>query len=194
MLTLHILLRKFVSFWIHVFRRLLTGFRVALAKLVSQDAVIPWSTMIDRGACIRVTDGGKLLLGEAVHIGENSLIVSKAGVIKIGDNAVIGRGCVIVSQESITIGVDALLGEYVSIRDQDHSFSRLPFSSAGYFTAPIVVGDNVWIGCKASVLKRSSIGGNVVIGAHSLVKGSLPDSVVAVGTPARVIRSVGSLA
>jgi serine O-acetyltransferase len=55
------------------------------------------------------------------------------------------------------------------------------------------IGDNVTIGSGAKVLGRITIGNNVTIGANAVVTKSLPDNVVAVGIPARIIRTVGDL-
>ena len=55
-------------------------------------------------------------------------------------------------------------------------------------TAPVVIGDNVWIGGGAIILPGVTIGNNVVIGAGSIVTKDIPDDVVACGNPCRVIR------
>ncbi|MBF6555709.1 MAG: hypothetical protein IVW52_05960 [Acidimicrobiales bacterium] len=82
----------------------------------------------------------------------------------------------------------------VSIRDHDHAFSSTDVSivDQGRETAPIRIGDNVWIGGKATITKGVSIGSNSVIGAHAVVVRDLPADCVAVGIPARVIRHRGS--
>jgi acetyltransferase-like isoleucine patch superfamily enzyme len=55
-----------------------------------------------------------------------------------------------------------------------------------------VIGNNVWIGAKATVTKGVTIGDNVVIGANSVVTRDIPPNSVAAGAPARVIRSIGA--
>ena len=52
---------------------------------------------------------------------------------------------------------------------------------------PIVIGDNVWIGMHAVILPGVRIGSNVIIGANSVVNNDVPDNVIAVGNPCRVI-------
>ena len=59
----------------------------------------------------------------------------------------------------------------------------------GYTTAPIIIGDDVWLGSKSVVLKGVSIGKGAVVGAGAVVTRSLPSGVIAVGAPARVIGS-----
>ena len=55
-------------------------------------------------------------------------------------------------------------------------------------TAPVIIGNNVWIGGGAIILPGVTIGDNVVIGAGSIVTKSIPDNVIAAGSPCRVIR------
>lgn len=62
------------------------------------------------------------------------------------------------------------------------------FSFCKTRTAPVTIGDDVWIGGGAILLPGVTIGNNVVIGAGSVVTHSLPDNVVAFGAPCRVIR------
>ena len=55
-------------------------------------------------------------------------------------------------------------------------------------TAPVIIGNNVWIGGGAIILPGVTIGNNVVIGAGSVVTKNIPDNVIAVGSPCRVVR------
>jgi acetyltransferase-like isoleucine patch superfamily enzyme len=107
---------------------------------------------------------------------------------------VFGHHCTIASDESIGIGHDCLIAEMVSIRDHDHAFSSTEVSiiEQGRATAPIRIGDNVWIGGKATVTKGVTIGSNTVVGAHAVVTTDLPPDCVAVGIPARVLRYRGA--
>ena len=102
-----------------------------------------------------------------------------------------GIGSVIVARECIQIGTDVLIAEYVTIRDQDHLFDGAGITSrSGFSTAPIVIGNNVWLGAKVTVTKGVTIGDNVVIGANSVVAHDIPANCIAVGAPARVIREL----
>ena len=56
--------------------------------------------------------------------------------------------------------------------------------------APVTIGDNVWIGGSVTILPGVNIGNNVTIGAGSVVTKDIPDNVVAVGNPCRVIRKI----
>ena len=79
----------------------------------------------------------------------------------------------------------------MSIRDQDHRFGHgLTTAKAGFTTAPILIGNNVWIGAKATVIKGVTIGDNVVVAANSVVTHDIPSNVVVAGVPARILREI----
>ena len=185
-------LRKLRSLLLRVTRWAASISRVLLIRCANDGVVIPWSTKIGRGVTIRVTDGGGLELGSNVSIGERSQIVVQGGSVRIASEAFIGHGCTIVARQSITVGARTLIAEYVCIRDQDHRIDHaIRIVDAGFDTAPVEIGDDAWIGAKASILHGSIIGAHAVIGAHALVKSLIPANAVAVGNPARVLRYRG---
>ncbi len=141
--------------------------------------------MVARGSTVRFGKGCVLDYG---------LVVESRGLLEVGDRSVFGHHCTVASDESISIGQNCLIAEMVSIRDHDHAFSSTDASiiDQGRETAPIRIGDNVWIGSKATITKGVFIGSNSVVGAHAVVTGDLPEDCVAVGIPARVIRYRGS--
>jgi acetyltransferase-like isoleucine patch superfamily enzyme len=163
--------------------------RTAWIKTTYPNVSMHWSARVDSSTQLRVTDGGRLMIGPGAFIACHCEIVVQGGVIAIGPRSFIGRGSTITAKESVRLGSDVLVAEYVTIRDQQHRIDSLEaVANAGYVTAPIVIGDDVWIGAKASVFLGSSIGDHAVIGAHSMVKGDVPAAAVAIGTPARVLR------
>jgi len=145
---------------------------------------------IARGALIQVTDGGRLHIGAHVFLGANVQLIARGGSVRLGDDTFVGPGSVIVAQASIDIGRDCLIGEYVTIRDQDHAVDGGdPIRTAGFLTAPVRIGDNVWLGAKSSVLRGSEIGDGAAVGAHALVSGRLQANCVARGVPAQSVRT-----
>ncbi len=66
----------------------------------------------------------------------------------------------------------------------------LPYRMAGMRSAPICIGNNVWVGAKATVTRGVSIGDNAVIGANSVVTENIPSNAIVAGCPARVIRLI----
>lgn len=146
---------------------------------------------ISRQVRLRATDGGQGRLGANVALGRFSDVTVKYGCMEIGINTVVGQGSVICARERITIGSDCLIGEYATIRDQDHKFGYDKITSRnGFVTAPILIGNNVWIGAKATVTRGVIIGENTVIAANAVVTQDIPANSVAAGVPACVIRTL----
>jgi acetyltransferase-like isoleucine patch superfamily enzyme len=111
-------------------------------------------------------------------------------VITIGDRCLIGRGSHVVGHFSIEIGDDVFTGPYVYITDQNHGYQDLdvPIGRQWPIESSVSIGAGSWLGTGVIVLPGAQIGRNVVVGAGSVVTGTLPDHSVAVGSPARVIR------
>lgn len=138
---------------------------------------------------LRATDGATARIATGVTIDRFADITVKNGRMEIGARSYIGQYCVICAREAITIGADCLIAEHVTIRDQDHCFGPgLVTARSGFETAPVIIGNNVWIGAKATVTRGVTIGDNAVIGANSVVTQDIPANSVAVGAPARLIR------
>ncbi len=149
------------------------------------------------GSRCDVRPGSRFLVGRGVDVVfgpgcvlDYGLTVECRGRLEVGERTVFGHHCTIASDESISIGRDCLIAEMVSIRDHDHAFSSTEMSiiDQGRATAPVRIGDNVWIGGKATITKGVTIGANTVVGAHAVVTTDLPADCVAVGIPARVLR------
>lgn len=100
-------------------------------------------------------------------------------------------GGVLVAEESITIGDRVWVGANSGIVDTDfHPLvpSERQANPIAGATAPIIIEDNVFIGMDVLILKGAHIGAGSVIGARSVVTGSIPPGVIAAGNPARVLR------
>ena len=112
------------------------------------------------------------------------------GILTIGENTFIGRGCNIASLRRVTIGSDCLIAEGVSIRDHDHRFDQaeVPYRLQGHTVAEVHIGNNVWIGAKATISKGVAINDNSVVGANAMVTHDVAAGSVVAGVPAREIR------
>ncbi|MHA6334522.1 acyltransferase [Qipengyuania sp. CAU 1752] len=143
---------------------------------------------IGPGSRLRTSDGGVLKLGEHSAIDPNCELTAKNGRLALGKRAFVGRGSVIVSREAVTIGDDALIAEYVTIRDQDHRFGGTkPTAVNGFKTGQIIIGNNVWIGAKATITRGVTIGNDVVVAAGAVVTSDVASSTIVGGVPARPI-------
>jgi acetyltransferase-like isoleucine patch superfamily enzyme len=139
----------------------------------------------------RLGDCAKVSIGDRVCIRDGAEIKSD-GKISVGDNTLIGTWCVVSSIEGVSIGSDCLIAERVSIRDHDHYYRTpgLLFREQGYLTAPVKIGNNVWIGANVVICKGVTIGSNCVIGANAVVTKSFPPGSIVAGVPARLIGTI----
>jgi maltose O-acetyltransferase len=108
----------------------------------------------------------------------------------IGARTFANFGLVALDVATITIGDDVQIGPNVQLLTPTHPVEAEPRRNKLEAALPITIGDNVWIGGGAIILPGVTIGENTVVGAGAVVTRDLPADVVAVGNPARVIRSL----
>jgi maltose O-acetyltransferase len=110
--------------------------------------------------------------------------------IHIGKRTYINFGAVLLDVAAIIIGDDVQVGPNIQLLTPTHPLDQ-GLRRAKYEAAkPIKIGNNVWLGGGVIVLPGVSIGENTIVGAGAVVTKNLPENVVAVGNPARIIRSL----
>ncbi len=110
--------------------------------------------------------------------------------LTIGARTFVNFNLVALDVAPIAIGDDCQLGPNVQLLTAYHPTEPEPRRAKLEAAAPIAIGDNVWLGGGAIVLPGVTIGDNSVIGAGAVVTADIPAAVVAVGNPARVVRSL----
>jgi acetyltransferase-like isoleucine patch superfamily enzyme len=107
--------------------------------------------------------------------------------IKFGNKTSPGSGPnqYIQGENGIVLGNNVQIGPSVSIISANHDLSDFDIHIT---SDPIVIGNNVWIGCYSVILPSVIIGNNVAIGAGSIVTKSIPDNSIAFGNPCKVIK------
>ena len=120
--------------------------------------------------------------GSLSHLGVGFMCGNNCG---LGTNAFYGAA------GGIIIGNNVIVGNFVSFHSENHNFSdsEIPIRLQGTSHKGIVIGDNCWIGAKATILDGVHIGNGCVIAAGSVVTKSFPDNVVIGGVPARIIKN-----
>lgn len=118
--------------------------------------------------------------------------------IYFGNNCEVNMNCTFLDDNNIIIGNNALIAPNVQIYTAFHPTNAIARFGApkadGSFafcqtqTAPVTIGDNVWIGGGAIIMPGVTIGDNVVIGAGSIVTKDIPSNVIAYGNPCRIAR------
>ena len=139
--------------------------------------------------CTFVSDSRFTPLG--VHHPLIMRTLQAGAVLRLGDRVGFSGGTVCAAKR-IEIGDDSIFGANVTIMDTDfHNFKpdhRTDESTAHNRAQPICIGQNVFVGTGAIILKGVTIGDNSVIGAGSVVTKSIPANVIAAGNPCRVIK------
>jgi acetyltransferase-like isoleucine patch superfamily enzyme len=115
--------------------------------------------------------------------------MDSSGDLRIGADAMIGRGAVLHCALSLTIGDQAVIAEYATVADSRHLRTPAGTNLLHHVTAaPTVVGPGVWVGAQAVVTSGVTIGAQAFIGAGAVVTKDVPPGWLAAGVPARAVR------
>ncbi|HKF83575.1 MAG TPA: acyltransferase [Solirubrobacterales bacterium] len=169
-------------FWRYLWRRLLTpaGWR--------------WRSdgpfFLGRGLELKIEPRGEIRFGRFVWIGDGTKIRCHEGAVEIGAKTVMGQECTISAYQRVRIGEECVIADRAMFIDFDHGMVEIerPIRLQGIYKRDVEVGNNVWIGYGACVLRGVSIGDNSVIGTNSVVTKDVPANAVVGGIPARIIR------
>ncbi len=182
---------------LHFFRPLLLRLNYLRYKLKNRQVRFNGYTIIAElgGSSISLGTGIINSSPESNNVGlwqRTGIIAKNGGKIVIGDNFGIS-GSTIYSMLSITIGKNVLIGGNCKIIDNDfHPIAmedrRLGLDGDNIKKAPIVIGDDCFIGMNSIILKGTNLGNNVIVGAGSVVHGTFPDNCIIAGNPAKVIK------
>jgi galactoside O-acetyltransferase len=129
-------------------------------------------------------------VGEGVHV-ETPCAANWGCNTSWGDRSYANFNLTLVDDASVDIGADVMIGPNVTIVTTGHPIRPDLRLRKTQFSAPVNIGDNVWIGSGVTILPGVTIGKNSVIGANSLVTDDVPADSVAFGTPCRVQRHIG---
>jgi acetyltransferase-like isoleucine patch superfamily enzyme len=168
--------------WRYLWRRLLTpaGWR--------------WRSdgpfFLGRGLELQVAPRGEIRFGRFVWIGDGTKIRCHEGMVEIGSKTVMGQECTISAYQHVRIGEECVIADRAMFIDFDHGMVEVerPIRLQGIYKRDVEVGNNVWIGYGACILRGVHIGDNSVIGTNAVVTKDVPANAVVGGIPARIIR------
>lgn len=192
---------------LQMLRALLLVFRLKLPILVFLGRRVKFRSLdkIDLGRWVTIGDysfvsglgKGRLSIGSGVSIGSHCRVFTSVNYRDLGayvtleDNVGIGDYSCVAGSGGVEIGKGTITGPYFSVHPENHKFADVDseIRAQGTVRNKIKIGENCWIGAKVTVLSGATIGDNCVIGAGSVVTKSIPDNSIAVGVPARVVRT-----
>jgi acetyltransferase-like isoleucine patch superfamily enzyme len=129
-------------------------------------------------------------LGRWSWLGHGTKVRCHEGVVSIGAKTVLGQECTISAYQHVSIGRECVIADRVMLIDFDHGVVEVerPVRLQGIYKRDVRVGNNVWIGYGACILRGVTVGDNAIIGTNSVVTKDVPANAVVGGVPARVIR------
>ncbi len=137
---------------------------------------------------------GRLELGPHVHCEPHVWItVGEQARCSIGEGTFLNQNVMVAAIGRVEIGAHCMFANGCFVTDGDHRFDDpdLPVPWQGFTSkGPTRIGDNVWCGANVVVTSGVTIGERCVIGANSVVTGDIPPFSIAVGAPARVVRTI----
>jgi len=153
------------------------------------------SGFVTNGSLV-VKGPGRVIFGDNVnawgHAEKNVFITfTPDSVITVGSGTRL-NGAGVQCYSRVTIGPRCILGSTVIIDSDYHPLDPAHRHDPGapMSSAPIEIGENVWLGGQSAVLKGSRIGENSVVGFRAVVTGEVPPNVVVAGNPARVVKEL----
>lgn len=150
--------------------------KLGIGRIVGYTGRLKTTFILEKNAKVDVQGKFYIYTGSKVVVREGASLI-------LGNGSFINVDSKIYCKEKVEIGNNTFIGEEVIIRDTDeHSISNVN-------TKPIKIGNHVWIGMKALILKGVTIGDNSVIAAGSVVNKDVPSNCLVAGNPAKVIRT-----
>jgi acetyltransferase-like isoleucine patch superfamily enzyme len=142
------------------------------------------------GVQLEIGPDAALRVGRWAWIGHGSKIRVHEGEVSIGAKTVMGQECTISAYQHVSIGRECIIADRVMLIDFDHGVVEVDRSirEQGIYKRDVRVGNNVWIGYGACVLRGVSIGDNSIVGTSAVVTSAVRANSVVAGVPARTIR------
>jgi acetyltransferase-like isoleucine patch superfamily enzyme len=143
-----------------------------------------------RGLELQIGRRGRIEFGRFVWIGDGTKIRCHEGVVEIGAKTVMGQECTISAYQRVRIGEQCVIADRAMFIDFDHGVVETdrPIRLQGIYKRDVEVGNNVWIGYGACILRGVRVGDNAIVGTNCVVTKDVPANAVVAGIPARVIR------
>jgi len=161
-------------------------------KIIIQDnSVLDDNVVLDA----KGENNAGIRIGRNVFVGRNTILSCKEGSIFLDDYCNLSANCSLLSETEIRLGKYCFLaGRCYLVAGGNHSFEDVTtpiMFQPSFSRGGIQIGEDVWLAAGVILLDGVNIGSGSIVGAGSVVTRSLPENVIAVGAPARVVRYRG---
>lgn len=149
--------------------------------IIGNDTSIDRNVEIRGGKRIQIGNRVRIVKGAAIKAAPNSQLI-------IGDRTLISQGCIL--DGDMRVGEDVIFGPQVFINEVDHGFDtrEIPMNQQTGAGGTIIIGNDVWLGYSAVILKGVNIGRGAIIGAQAVVNRSVDSYAIQAGVPAKFIK------
>ena len=139
------------------------------------------------------------ILGLAKKVGDNirigqGVIIDNISELQIGNNVSLNSYCYLIASGGITIGNNVSIAHHSSIVAESHTWDdvTIPICYNKLIPTPVVIEDDVWVGCGVRIIGPAHIRNRTIIAAGAVVKGELDTHKIYGGIPAKVIKTIDS--
>jgi acetyltransferase-like isoleucine patch superfamily enzyme len=147
-----------------------------------------------QGNVLEALEDGRLAIGENTLLEPQCWItISEGARVRIGSGSFLNIGTMIAAVNEVTVGDHVMFANGCFVGDSDHRYDdpTMPITWQGFTSkGPVHIGSNCWFGANCVVTGGVTIGDRCVVGANSVVTSDLPPGVIAVGSPARVLKEI----
>jgi len=191
----HFLYHPKLSFPIYMGKReFVTQLKKRTFRRFGKNSLLGLNSRIVKAKYISLGDNSSICNGVELSCSEGINLEDHVPNLTIGNNVSIGEYSHITCANMVLIGCGVLTGKKVLITDNSHgasdleSLKLLPIKREVVSNGPVVIGDNVWIGEKASIMPNVKIGNGAIVAANSVVTKDVPAYSIVAGIPAKVIK------
>jgi acetyltransferase-like isoleucine patch superfamily enzyme len=174
----------------------MSALRVVVLKIRLRGRIeIGFDSHVGPRCQVHVGQGGLLRLRNTNVNRDVTIDASPHAVVEVGPEGWLGPGSFIGAQQRVVLGPGSMIAEYVSIRDHDHVHDAEHSMADWCYTAdPVIIGADVWIAAKASIVPGVTIGDHAFVAANAVVTHDVKPGERVGGVPARPLPGRGSSA
>lgn len=137
---------------------------------------------------VQFLGSGTVIIENGAQIRHNSIIEMADGILKIGENSVLGFFTMVQGTGEIVIGKETMIGPHCTLLASYHEMSSNPNVQKKLIRSYLRIGSNVWSGASVTFNCGITVYDNAVIGANSFVNKDVSEGIIVAGSPAKFIR------